>query len=325
MRSLFRTPSWGVVLSIVFALFIAACNAASPVAQSVGTEQIASGHKDGINAIAFSPDARRVATGGNDNAVKLWDTQTGKLEETFEGHTRAISSLAFSPDGKTLASGSFDQTAKLWDVVSGKLKLTISNHPSGQVKGLAFSPDGKTLAGAGDKGVRLWDIGTGNQLPFLSSDRGVLAVAFSPDGKTIAGAGGAGVRLWNAQEGKMLQHLQEAEPELLTSIAFSPDGQTLASGGNRRIVKLWDVKTGKLTGTIDSKGDFIRAMAFSAEGRTLAVADRTSARLWNIETRQVQEVLSSDAHLLSVALSSQGAIWAGGGADGMLKLWRFQL
>jgi WD40 repeat protein len=318
MRNTYRRPVRAVLL-IVLALF----TAGDVASQSL----VWKGHKHGVSSIVFSPDAQRLASGGDDNTVRLWNVRTGQLEHTFEGHSRAISALAFSPDGQILASGSFDQSVKLWDVLSGKLKLALGEHPSGQVKGVSFSPDGKFLASAGADGVRLWDLGAGKLLQFFETTQGVLTVTFSPDGKILAGAGGAGVKLWEVQERKMLRHLKGVESELLTSVAFSPNGQVLASGGNRQSVKLWDVTTGELKGTVEVKGDFIRSLAFSSDGRTLAVVDRTACQLWNIEKEQVREALRSDAPLLSVAvrLSAQGAaIWAGGDADGTLRLWRFK-
>lgn len=319
MRNTDRRPVEAILL-IVLTLLTAASEVAS---QSV----VWQAHKEGVSSIVFSPDAQRLASGGNDNNVRLWDVQTGRLAHTFEGHRRAISSLAFSPDGQILASGSFDQSLKLWDVPARKLKLALGEHPSGQVKGVSFSPDGKLLASAGADGVRLWDLGTGKLLQFFESNQGVLTVTFSPNGKMLAGAGGAGVKLWDVQERKMLRHLKGVEAELIISIAFSPDGQVLTSGGNRQMVKLWNVNTGDLKGTVDVKRDFIRSLGFSTDGRTLAVADRTTCQLWNIEKGQVQEALRSDAPLLSVAVglsSQEAAIWAGGDADGTLRLWRFK-
>jgi WD40 repeat protein len=48
--------------------------------------------------------------------VKVWDSQTGKLERGFRGHKGLVSSLAFSPDSRRLASGSRDSTVKVWDM-----------------------------------------------------------------------------------------------------------------------------------------------------------------------------------------------------------------
>jgi WD40 repeat protein len=73
--------------------------------------------------LAFSPDVKTLASGGDVNAIILWDVTTGKQQATLEGHADVVSSVAFSPDGKMLASGSWDKTVILWDVKAGNREL----------------------------------------------------------------------------------------------------------------------------------------------------------------------------------------------------------
>jgi WD40 repeat protein len=73
------------------------------------------GHTDGIFAAAFHPHGKRLATGGLDRAIWLWDVEKGEEVARFAGHASYVWSLAFSPDGKSLASGSGDCTVRLWD------------------------------------------------------------------------------------------------------------------------------------------------------------------------------------------------------------------
>ena len=65
--------------------------------------------------IGKGPDAKTIASGSDDQTVKLWEASSGKLLSTLEGHTGYVYSVAWSPDGKTVASGSDDKTVKLWE------------------------------------------------------------------------------------------------------------------------------------------------------------------------------------------------------------------
>src|SRR5262249_796082 len=114
----------------------------------------------GGRQLAFSPDARRIATANQDGKVQVWDVASGKEEVTAEGHRDGANAVAFSPDGTRLDSGGKDKAVRFWDVSGGKEALPALD-VNGEVFAVAFSPDGSRVAAAArgkdDTGeVRVW-------------------------------------------------------------------------------------------------------------------------------------------------------------------------
>jgi hypothetical protein len=110
-------------------------------------------HDKYATALAFTPDGRRVLTGGEDKLVKVWED--GRLIRAYDGHVARITAVALAPDGTRLASGDASGIVKLWDADTGQEAFSAKTDT--EVKLLQFHPDGTRLMIAGNASVKVWD------------------------------------------------------------------------------------------------------------------------------------------------------------------------
>ncbi|KAG8664841.1 uncharacterized protein FPOAC1_013621 [Fusarium poae] len=143
------------------------------------------GHSSWVRSVVFSHDSKKVASGSDDETIRIWNAETGECERELKGHSSYISSVVFSHDSKKVASGSDDETIRIWNAETGECERELKGHIS-NVNSVVFSHDLKKVASSYDDGtIRIWNAETGEcgDLVSLHGYAGVLS--FTLDGRGI--------------------------------------------------------------------------------------------------------------------------------------------
>ncbi len=291
------------------------------------------GQRDPINAVAFSPDGKLVATGAGssfetnvyrpfDGSIRVWDAETGAEVRRFAGHPDGyVMALQFSADGGRILSVGRDSRARIWDVDSGQLLFAVEN--VGELPpGAEFSPDGRTMLAIVRRTVRVLDATSGSEICRIGFDDPTKAfdgAAFSPDGRRIVTRSTRDVVLvWDARTGEPLLEIAGHErtrhdPYIgnVSGAQFGVDGAMVVTASADGTVRLWDSATGEERMRLSHPGP-VRLVVLSPDGgRCLAtwqVYDEHQnpgplrASLWDLESgREITRIMERAEFLVGFA------------------------
>jgi WD40 repeat protein/serine/threonine protein kinase len=273
--------------------------------------------------IAFTPDGKKLVTGGRWYWSKLWDPAAGTEIRRLEHHGCNVYAYAFNSEGTLLASGNEDGVVILWDVASGEQRKKLGQGKS--VATVSFSRDGRTLvAGDWHGGAKRWDATTGEELAaFVGHIGAVRAVLLTLDGQTlITGGADKTVRLWDAATGKERLILGRHGDKVLC-LALTADGKTLASASEDGVIRLWDVETQKEIRPRQGHLGRVLSIAISPDGKMVATAgEDQTIKLWDLATTKLVRTLSGHTGAVqSAAFHPSGKSLVSQGADGTLRWW----
>jgi len=304
-----------------------------------GEELFTLDHDTKIMTVIFSPDGKKLVSGGEDGTITLWDVSSGKEIQHLLDHQGRTTSLSFSPEGTTLASGGFDKTIRLWNVTDETVVFNkILSNNTFVVNAVAFSPDGTILVSTDDPGwIKVWNTTNWEELTTFKAHQGPTFVHFSSDSRLLATASADDtIKIWNTSSWDIPLHTLKF-PTLYSlpwynwvkEAKFSSDGKILASAFGGSTFWLWDWDnenvTHKLEGhayveypETDSSVDFSPSEMLVASG-----GGDGFIKLWDVNSGTEIETPSMEHNGLvrSVVFSPDGTLLASGGDDSTVKVW----
>jgi WD40 repeat protein len=285
-------------------------------------------HGDIVNDAVFSPDGRRIMTGGDDKLVRLWEAESGEQIGPALKHAEAVSNVGFSADGSRFYTVQNRRVIWLWDTATAaRVGETLKGN--GAIFNISSGPKGRQLFAVMWRGFGwLWDMEKGERLFKLPHEAPLFSAAFSPTGAQIATASWNGtVQVWSTTEGTLSSEILVAGAPT-QQVAFSPDGASLAVSSANGVVQVWDwaPRTTAIAALKHpGKKVEVHQAEFSADGRY--VVTRTSNRadpvvVWEAGLRQrVGMPLSHPASVHRVAFSPDSNRVLTVAADDSVRIW----
>ncbi|KAJ1444311.1 WD40-repeat-containing domain protein [Pelagophyceae sp. CCMP2097] len=324
-----------------------------------GVVRTLKGHRGSVHSVAFSAqrDGTALASGGADACVMLWQfAAASKKRPTrayrFAGHTAAVHKVTFSPDGSVLASASADRTVRLWQPTARGHSVELKGCAGG-VRCVDFSGDGRRLLTASDdKSVKVWALPSRKFVCTLgvgSKDahaHWVRAAKWAPDGRVCASGGDDKlVKLWDVERNACSRTFFEHEG-CVRDVAFSTDGTCVVSGGDDRKINVWDARSRTLLQhyAAHAAGEWpcfwgyaarrisavvgVSSLAFDSTGHYLmSASDDATIKLYDLREGALLYTLQGHSGGVGcVACDPRGGgLFASGGADRVVTMWRANL
>jgi eukaryotic-like serine/threonine-protein kinase len=311
------------------------------------TTELETAHADLVESLAFSADGRRIASGGADERVVLWDTERRSAIRIFETDLVNVTSVAFEPGGDRLFASGWEQSIRSWPIVRTTGEQKWPGHGAG-VNGLAVAADGAAMASAGRDGTaRLWrlsrDVTTTLEPAALLLDMNTMRaesdqpffvrMAVSPDQQRIAALTISTVTLLDLSAGSVLARSTAAKSfgsgtAAVGAAAFSPDGRMIAVGSGSGAVAFLDARSLSPIGSpINLHTAHVWSIGFGLDGTVLATSGAlgTMVKLTDVANRSPwgQPIRGVEGSFppQPMAVSPDGRRLATGSPEQLVRVW----
>jgi WD domain, G-beta repeat len=284
-------------------------------------------------SVTFADGGRVVVGVNQQNRCFAFSAETGEPIDAWNMECDRLFNLA---DGMVASFFSGKTRVEIWSAsLPWTLSRTIGSPTedvfADRVTSLAFSNDGELLAtGSGEPSrggqIKIWKSGTGEFVREIESPHSdiVLGLAFSPDDRLIAScAADRFMKVFDLTTGQLVRAF-EGHTHHVIDVSWSADSRFLATSGADKVVKVWDARSGEQKQTIGGFGKEVTGVKFIENRRQVIAssADSTVRMFDALSAGQLRAFGGFGDYVYAVDVSDDGAIYAAGGYESKVIVWR---
>jgi len=279
-------------------------------------------HRGPVYDIAYCPDGRWIASGGEEGRVRIHDA-TGAIVREAPLSIGTVESLEFSHDGTFLAAAGGKGIVEIHRTDDWSLASNIHAHDAG-ITAAAFSPDGRRIVTASEDGtVAVWEFPSG-RLVRRSAPSGspVESIAISPEGQLLAVTNSQGIlRVLRVDDGGPVWEFAHEQPA--RRVCFSHSGRELATACHDGRIRIFprDSATPRLI--LHGFSEPVQSVAFGEEDQFIAAADKKGlVRVWDADSGVLRDVaLNPGGRVFALAFSPTERFLAAADRGGFVRQW----
>lgn len=253
-------------------------------------------HRGLVGGLAFSPNAKLVASAGSDRIIQIWDAVTGVHVQSLTGHTDYIPQLLFADD-RTLLSRSYDATTRQWDLVTGKHETLDYLHPQ-WVMVLARSSNCEWIAfGSDTPQLGLLHRPTGKITSYSAVGNRLRQLIFTEDGRYIIGiTDDRYLNRWQIDRDYDHTSWNIGDRDAMTIVSHPIYPQLLITGNDDGTISIWDLDQQILIEQIQAHHKEIISIKFIAQlNQVISCSVDGAIKIWELSGYQLVEVHSIES------------------------------